>query len=62
VKDYPEFHVGEIFSRDWQLKYGLMSVTVYRDTENDRFKEYFGGDRINKTSWHSDVVSFIFQR
>ncbi|KAF8158634.1 alpha-ketoglutarate catabolism dioxygenase [Mycena galopus ATCC 62051] len=28
---------------------------VYRDAEHDRFKEYLGGDRINRTSWHSDV-------
>ncbi|KII83896.1 hypothetical protein PLICRDRAFT_179930 [Plicaturopsis crispa FD-325 SS-3] len=28
---------------------------VYRDAQNDRFKEYIGGDRANRTSWHSDV-------
>ncbi|KAJ7708208.1 hypothetical protein B0H17DRAFT_971739 [Mycena rosella] len=28
---------------------------VYRDAENDRFREYIGEDRANKTSWHSDV-------
>ncbi|CAL1697361.1 unnamed protein product [Somion occarium] len=28
---------------------------VYRDAENDRFKEYLGDNRANKTSWHSDV-------
>lgn len=28
---------------------------VYRDTQNEFFKDYFGTDRINHTSWHSDV-------
>ncbi|KAI0060154.1 alpha-ketoglutarate-dependent taurine dioxygenase [Artomyces pyxidatus] len=28
---------------------------VYRDADNDRFREYVGGDRANLTSWHSDV-------
>ncbi|KAL0959184.1 hypothetical protein HGRIS_014464 [Hohenbuehelia grisea] len=28
---------------------------VYRDADHDRFREYLGGDRINHTSWHSDV-------
>ncbi|KAJ7800779.1 hypothetical protein B0H14DRAFT_1686182 [Mycena olivaceomarginata] len=28
---------------------------VYRDAEQDRFREYIGEDRANKTSWHSDV-------
>ncbi|EAU87157.1 alpha-ketoglutarate catabolism dioxygenase [Coprinopsis cinerea okayama7 len=28
---------------------------VYRDPSHDHFKEYIGGDRINLTSWHSDV-------
>ncbi|KAJ7087902.1 hypothetical protein B0H15DRAFT_922888 [Mycena belliarum] len=28
---------------------------VYRDVEHDRFREYIGGDRANRTSWHSDV-------
>ncbi|KAF9451461.1 TauD-domain-containing protein [Macrolepiota fuliginosa MF-IS2] len=28
---------------------------VYRDADKDRFREYVGGDRINLTSWHSDV-------
>ncbi|KAK0458179.1 uncharacterized protein EV420DRAFT_383751 [Desarmillaria tabescens] len=28
---------------------------VYRDADNDRFLEYFGEDRISKTSWHSDI-------
>ncbi|KAF7973630.1 hypothetical protein HWV62_14820 [Athelia sp. TMB] len=28
---------------------------VYRDGDHRRFKEYLGGDRANKTSWHSDV-------
>ncbi|KAI0270691.1 alpha-ketoglutarate catabolism dioxygenase [Gloeopeniophorella convolvens] len=28
---------------------------VYRDANNDRFREYIGGDRANLTSWHSDV-------
>lgn len=32
-------------------------VIVYRDAEHDVFREYFGGDRVNHTSWHSDVVS-----
>lgn len=29
---------------------------VYRDAENDRFREYIGGNRVGRTSWHSDVV------
>ncbi|TFK70859.1 alpha-ketoglutarate catabolism dioxygenase [Pluteus cervinus] len=28
---------------------------VYRDATHDRFKEYLGDDRVNRTSWHSDV-------
>ncbi|TFK33752.1 hypothetical protein BDQ12DRAFT_738597 [Crucibulum laeve] len=28
---------------------------VYRDTKHNRFQEYYGGNRINLTSWHSDV-------
>ncbi|KAG6846582.1 hypothetical protein H0H93_012998, partial [Arthromyces matolae] len=28
---------------------------VYRDREHDVIKEYFGDERINRTSWHSDV-------
>ncbi|KAJ3487019.1 hypothetical protein NLI96_g3817 [Meripilus lineatus] len=28
---------------------------VYRDAENDRFREYIGGNRVSRTSWHSDV-------
>ncbi|KAJ6590848.1 hypothetical protein B0H10DRAFT_1960910 [Mycena sp. CBHHK59/15] len=28
---------------------------VYRDAEHDRFREYLGDDRANRTSWHSDV-------
>ncbi|THH18240.1 hypothetical protein EW146_g2714 [Bondarzewia mesenterica] len=28
---------------------------VYRDADNNRFKEYVGGDRANLTSWHSDI-------
>ncbi|KAJ7147577.1 hypothetical protein C8R43DRAFT_536895 [Mycena crocata] len=28
---------------------------VYRDADNDRFREYLGDDRANRTSWHSDV-------
>ncbi|KAI0079060.1 TauD-domain-containing protein [Panus rudis PR-1116 ss-1] len=28
---------------------------VYRDAEHDRFREYLGANRANKTSWHSDV-------
>ncbi|KAG6916505.1 hypothetical protein DXG01_006504 [Tephrocybe rancida] len=28
---------------------------VYRDAKNDALREYFGDDRINLTSWHSDV-------
>jgi len=28
---------------------------VYRDGDNNRFKEYIGGDRANRTSWHSDI-------
>jgi sulfonate dioxygenase len=28
---------------------------VYTDAENNRFKELFGTNRINNTSWHSDV-------
>ncbi|KAI0298971.1 hypothetical protein B0F90DRAFT_1818304 [Multifurca ochricompacta] len=28
---------------------------VYRDAENDHFREYIGGNRANLTSWHSDV-------
>lgn len=30
---------------------------MYRDKDHNRFKEYRGGNRANKTSWHSDVVS-----
>ncbi|KAF8584985.1 TauD-domain-containing protein [Ramaria rubella] len=29
---------------------------VYRDAGNDILKEYFGGNRVAKTSWHSDVT------
>ncbi|KAJ7915076.1 hypothetical protein B0H13DRAFT_2001070 [Mycena leptocephala] len=28
---------------------------VYRDADHDRFREYLGDDRANRTSWHSDV-------
>lgn len=28
---------------------------VYRDAQHDKFQEYLGGDKINQTSWHSDV-------
>jgi len=28
---------------------------VYRDAKNNRFEEYRGANRANKTSWHSDV-------
>jgi len=28
---------------------------VYRDANNNRFREYRGGNRASKTSWHSDV-------
>ncbi|KAI0791767.1 alpha-ketoglutarate catabolism dioxygenase [Abortiporus biennis] len=28
---------------------------VYRDAENDQFREYIGGNRVDRTSWHSDV-------
>ncbi|GLB41334.1 putative alpha-ketoglutarate-dependent taurine dioxygenase [Lyophyllum shimeji] len=28
---------------------------VYRDADHDPIREYFGDDRINQTSWHSDV-------
>jgi len=28
---------------------------VYRDSENDRFREYVGGNRVSRTSWHSDI-------
>jgi len=28
---------------------------VYRDGDNNRFKEYFGGDRASNVQWHSDV-------
>lgn len=28
---------------------------VYRDAQNEFFKDYFGSDRISHTSWHSDV-------
>ncbi|KAG6864018.1 hypothetical protein C0991_001054 [Blastosporella zonata] len=28
---------------------------VYRDAKNDALREYLGDDRINLTSWHSDV-------
>ncbi|KIM78640.1 hypothetical protein PILCRDRAFT_824274 [Piloderma croceum F 1598] len=28
---------------------------VYRDAEHDKFRDYLGGDRANKTSWHSDI-------
>ncbi|KAL5518339.1 hypothetical protein ACEPAH_21 [Sanghuangporus vaninii] len=29
---------------------------VYRDANHNRFREYFGGNRVSKTSWHSDVA------
>lgn len=32
---------------------------MYRDADNNRFKEYVGGDRASKTQWHSDIVSLI---
>jgi len=28
---------------------------VYRDANHDRFREYRGGNRANRTGWHSDV-------
>ncbi|KAL5476583.1 hypothetical protein ACEPAI_3263 [Sanghuangporus weigelae] len=29
---------------------------VYRDADHNRFREYFGGNRVSKASWHSDVA------
>lgn len=29
---------------------------VYRDGQNDRFKDYRGGNRLSKLQWHSDVT------
>ncbi|KIJ55733.1 hypothetical protein M422DRAFT_41635 [Sphaerobolus stellatus SS14] len=29
---------------------------VYRDKDNNRFREYLGGNRLSRTSWHSDVT------
>ena len=54
MKGYPEFHVGEsdgLFTNEY------LELSVYRDSEQNRFEEYLGGDKINRTSWHSDVVS-----
>lgn len=30
-------------------------MVVYRDANLDWFKGYFSGDRVAKTSWHSDT-------
>lgn len=56
VKGYPEFHVGKC-AIDLSISKNSKptSFTVYRDAQHDRFQEYLGGDRINHTSWHSDV-------
>ncbi|KAF7310125.1 Alpha-ketoglutarate-dependent taurine dioxygenase [Mycena indigotica] len=29
---------------------------VYRDEDQDRFEDYLGGERTNRTSWHSDIT------
>lgn len=59
VKDFPEFHVGKFVQAPKIDLRVLMrnSRVVYRDANHDRFSEYRGGNRANKTSWHSDVVS-----
>ncbi|KAF7970686.1 hypothetical protein HWV62_23288 [Athelia sp. TMB] len=56
VEAFPEFHVGKsnLAYIDYRFKFDK-PLTVYRDGDNNRFKEYLGGDRANKTSWHSDV-------
>lgn len=30
---------------------------VYRDANENRFREYFGPNRVSNVSWHSDIVS-----
>ena len=56
MEGFPEFHVGEYKFLHRLVLFVELSSTVYRDANFNRFKEYFGGNRISKTSWHSDVV------
>ena len=34
----------------------LILFQVYRDAQNDQFREYYGANRVSQLSWHSDVV------